>query len=652
MSAHYGGKPQLRPTADAEILIKNLRLLDLDEEFDWPDIRADTFAESNSAAAASARLQIGEWVLYKLFEAWDPETTQKVCAVQPSFAMEVLADCGALQTLQSHFPASGPETCARLLSELSKCLDRLRNDGVLSKDAVSSRKVLQDCKGARFERLLAELSTQVLYKRIVGDGDDRSAAGQALRHGNPLKQAQTTPMRLAYKHALKGQLRERAILDRRWHKFSRTLNTRNEALQLEEQLADVAGSPRKDKKIPRRTLDRLHKHIDTNWAGDKAWIDVLLLGDNRQVQNQLLERPFEDVWGHATKDTLYTIRAEQTGSILQDLERRVQEQSSRLEKWKTVRGDLSRMANSTTNPKERSLHSLSGESSWEDISSTKNDQSNNEQRKNRAMEAEKTAKHLVEDEPAIRGNHRVRTKSTLKGPSKSTDDPTPREESSQRVYHLRSRAGDASQQAPRKSNMPQDTDELDQNNARDARPTQYSSEAFDRKPPELKPLPSLAERTRMSMALASPTRQESAATSQIKAAPALLERPVSAGKMDQGTQLQASDQMENLADRARQSMNLMTAKTPAPKRPQKTRTSSADFTKSAALPKRTQTAAEVDTTLLEETIQNLGADYDSVFKSRPRIAVSPVLSPRSGGRGIAEVLDLNGHASGEEDDFS
>ena len=86
MNAHHGGRPHGRPTTDSEILIKNLRLLDLDEEFDWPHIRADTFAGAGSAVTTSEGQRAGYWALYKLLEAWDPQTTRKVGAMRPQFA--------------------------------------------------------------------------------------------------------------------------------------------------------------------------------------------------------------------------------------------------------------------------------------------------------------------------------------------------------------------------------------------------------------------------------------------------------------------------------------------------------------------------------------------------------------------------------------
>ena len=69
---------QSRALVDADILIRNLRLLDLDEEFDWPHIKRETFAASDSIRNQRSRVRAAEWILYKLFEIWEPQETKNV----------------------------------------------------------------------------------------------------------------------------------------------------------------------------------------------------------------------------------------------------------------------------------------------------------------------------------------------------------------------------------------------------------------------------------------------------------------------------------------------------------------------------------------------------------------------------------------------
>ena len=59
-----------------ELLIKNLRLLDLDEEFDWPKIRPDTFAAADAVQNQRNRVYCAQWALFKLLEIWDPKEAE------------------------------------------------------------------------------------------------------------------------------------------------------------------------------------------------------------------------------------------------------------------------------------------------------------------------------------------------------------------------------------------------------------------------------------------------------------------------------------------------------------------------------------------------------------------------------------------------
>ena len=61
-----------------ETLLRNLRLLDLDDEFDWPAITSATFAADDGGQNQKRRIRAAEWVIYKLFEIWDPEGTKSV----------------------------------------------------------------------------------------------------------------------------------------------------------------------------------------------------------------------------------------------------------------------------------------------------------------------------------------------------------------------------------------------------------------------------------------------------------------------------------------------------------------------------------------------------------------------------------------------
>ena len=64
--------------SNPELLLKNLRLLDLDEEFDWPQIIVTTFAAADNVRNLSKRAYCAGWIFYKLLELYEPKETKAV----------------------------------------------------------------------------------------------------------------------------------------------------------------------------------------------------------------------------------------------------------------------------------------------------------------------------------------------------------------------------------------------------------------------------------------------------------------------------------------------------------------------------------------------------------------------------------------------
>jgi hypothetical protein len=62
----------------AELVLANLRLLDLDLREDWPEITPKTFSTKDTQHNQKQRVKCTEWILYRLFELWDPEETRDV----------------------------------------------------------------------------------------------------------------------------------------------------------------------------------------------------------------------------------------------------------------------------------------------------------------------------------------------------------------------------------------------------------------------------------------------------------------------------------------------------------------------------------------------------------------------------------------------
>lgn len=59
------------------IFLRNIHLLQLDQQPDWPGLSRKLF--SGGQKAQTQRVKSVEWVLYQLFLLWDPSETKNVC---------------------------------------------------------------------------------------------------------------------------------------------------------------------------------------------------------------------------------------------------------------------------------------------------------------------------------------------------------------------------------------------------------------------------------------------------------------------------------------------------------------------------------------------------------------------------------------------
>jgi HAUS augmin-like complex subunit 6 N-terminus len=67
------------PSANISLLVRNLRLLDLDLRSNWPGITVQTFSTKDANQNLRQRVKCVEWALYQLFALWDLEETNNVC---------------------------------------------------------------------------------------------------------------------------------------------------------------------------------------------------------------------------------------------------------------------------------------------------------------------------------------------------------------------------------------------------------------------------------------------------------------------------------------------------------------------------------------------------------------------------------------------
>ncbi|TLS26584.1 hypothetical protein PpBr36_04850 [Pyricularia pennisetigena] len=309
--------------SNVSLFLTNLRLLDLDSLPDWPDINPLTFTNKDLAQGQKKRIQSVEWALYQLFDLWDPEETRN--------------------KLKPFFPPLDQLQSTNLRAALLRCLEQAKKNGVLGRDAVVRRTMLDECKGERLEEVLATFSSAVLKKMVAEaslNGKEHLTIAETLaleNRGYSGDTAQITALVLAYRASLSKMLRERQEARARYNDLAQLLDLKERGisrrkLQLGDAKNPAADGMSEDEKLA------LWRAVRNNWAGNERWMEALLYGD--APRDDLLTAPFDRVWRRVQSGRLAELEEHREPGLIEQLDGRVKMQKERLQKWQTFRRDM------------------------------------------------------------------------------------------------------------------------------------------------------------------------------------------------------------------------------------------------------------------------------------------------------------------------
>ncbi|KAI0016869.1 HAUS augmin-like complex subunit 6 N-terminus-domain-containing protein [Xylariomycetidae sp. FL0641] len=310
-------------TSNLLLFLTNLRLLDLDHEPDWPDITPATFSAKDAAGGQRKRIQCVEWALYQLFLLWDPEETQN--------------------KLRPFFPPLDQVQSINLRAALTRGLEQAKKNGVLGRDAVIRKTMLDECRGERLEEVLAVFSSAVLKKlvaeRALNSGPEyRPTVSESLaleNRGYSGDRTELSVLLLAHKASLRSALARKNIARERYRDFEQQLAAKEQALAHRRDQA-TASSQAKPIQVSERARTEACKIIRTNWTGNEKWLDGLLHNGTESRSGGLLGARFSDVWTGVEKGRISDLEDKNAG-LLEQLDDRVRVQTNRLEKWTDFR---------------------------------------------------------------------------------------------------------------------------------------------------------------------------------------------------------------------------------------------------------------------------------------------------------------------------
>ncbi|KAH6632155.1 HAUS augmin-like complex subunit 6 N-terminus-domain-containing protein [Chaetomium tenue] len=306
--------PTLSPTAPSHLslFLGNLRLLDFDLHPQWPDISTHTFSTRDAAGGQKKRVQC----------LWDPEE--------------------ARNKLQPFFPPLDQVQSLNLRAALLRGLEQAKKNGILGRDAVVRKTMLDECKGERLEEVLAVFSSAVLRKVVAEqqlNGGGYPALAQILaleNRGYSGEQTELTALVLAHRVSLRRMLAEKNASRERFREFSELLTTKEKAIKKKREAAEAARRSGEGKIITDDQKRKVWSTVRNNWTGDERWMDALLYGDSKSNKDGLLNAPYDRVWRRVQSGRLAELE-EASAGLLSQLDSRVRDQQERLQKWQGFR---------------------------------------------------------------------------------------------------------------------------------------------------------------------------------------------------------------------------------------------------------------------------------------------------------------------------
>ncbi|EPS39044.1 hypothetical protein H072_7182 [Dactylellina haptotyla CBS 200.50] len=297
----------MKATAEATpvtLLLTNLRLLDLPVNPDLP-INEETFSLGKNKSKAF------EHIAYHIFDRYDPvESKSRFVGAWPIYE-----------------PAQSKNFRAAVVNWLND----LKKTGALHNAVIIRKSMFDECHGERYEELLLSLSTMALKKVIERDNSEEIGTSIAFRRAlasQPHPEI-TNILNIAYQKSLRNTLQRRFVNKQKWFLASRRLEEQEQAVDERDQATAAARESR-------RALEANEKDIkstwEKNWVGDQTVYRLLLPGKS--------DSPEQDLWSDLSFQRLLKTGSfgkpgstNGSDSALQELEDALKSHEDRLSQW-------------------------------------------------------------------------------------------------------------------------------------------------------------------------------------------------------------------------------------------------------------------------------------------------------------------------------
>ncbi len=223
-----------------------------------------------------------------------------------------------------------------------RSLEAAKKNGVLGRDVLIRKTMLDECKGGRLEEVLAVFSSAVLKKLVAERAlnsrpEYRPTTSEKIsleNWGYTGDRTELNGLLLAHKASLRSILEKKKAAREKYHDFAELLAMKERGISRRREQAKYTA---RDRPIGVSDAERaeVRRILRNNWTGNEQWVDGLL-GSSSSQKRGLLGTPFDDVWSGVQAGNVTDLEGHATG-LLEQLEQRVDRQKSRLQKWEDFR---------------------------------------------------------------------------------------------------------------------------------------------------------------------------------------------------------------------------------------------------------------------------------------------------------------------------
>lgn len=179
--------------------------------------------------------------------------------------------------------------------------------------------MFDECRGDKFEEVIAAFALTV-FRKHASENAQLSLAEPSDR--------EMLVLIIAYRKKLQCPLERRKEFNRSAQDFARSLRDRKEVLRLRRSELPQSSS---SVDLEETSVQKLESVVRGSWVGDERWIDVLLFGHSKG-QPPVLQDSFEEEWENFKQNGQEA--GCRTHSVLEDVNARVTAQVERYRKWK------------------------------------------------------------------------------------------------------------------------------------------------------------------------------------------------------------------------------------------------------------------------------------------------------------------------------